>query len=52
MQLTKLASDYKFIVEDIQAEEVGANGLADKNIKEISEFPAIKLFKISVKFPV
>ena len=25
---------------------------SDKNIKEISEFPAIKLFKISVKFPV
>ena len=35
VQLTKLASDYKFIVEDIQAEEVGANGLADKNIKRV-----------------
>ena len=35
VQLTKLASDYKFIVEDIQVEEVGANGLADKNIKRV-----------------
>jgi len=35
IQLTKLAGDYKFIVENIQAEEVSVNGLADKNIKRV-----------------
>lgn len=35
VQLTKLASDYKFIVENIQAEEVRANGLTDKNIRRV-----------------
>lgn len=35
VQMTKLASTHKFIVGNIQADEVLANGLNDKNLKRV-----------------
>jgi len=43
---TLIARDTKRIAQIIAALK------QDKNIKKISEFPAIKIFKINVKFPV
>jgi len=43
---TLIAQDTKRIAQII------AGLKQDKNIKKISEFPAIKIFKINVKFPV
>ncbi|OGY44134.1 MAG: hypothetical protein A3B89_03245 [Candidatus Buchananbacteria bacterium RIFCSPHIGHO2_02_FULL_40_13] len=35
IQLTKLASDHKFIVESIQADEASANNLSDSRLKKV-----------------